>query len=131
MISLRMKMRFTSKKTEPHLSSRGLIRPYLFEETVTGNTYLQRLKITIQRLNYLFDNENEVYFQQERAPPHFRANMRNFLDSSFNHRWIQQRRTATGYPPRFPDLTLLDLYLWEAEEHVVHHKTTNTVGTER
>ena len=41
------------------LSSRGLIEPYFFEETVAGQTYLQILEIMIPLLNDLFDNENE------------------------------------------------------------------------
>ena len=38
------------------LSSRGLIGPYFFEETVTGQTYLQMFEIMIPRLNDLFEN---------------------------------------------------------------------------
>ena len=29
------------------------------------------------------ENENEIYYQQVRAPPHFHANLRNFLDPLF------------------------------------------------
>ena len=66
------------------LSSRGLIRLYIFEETVTGQTYLQMLELMIPRLNDIFENENEVYLQQDGAPPHFHVNVRNFLDRKFN-----------------------------------------------
>ena len=45
------------------LSYRGLIGPYFFEEIVTDQTYLQMLEIIIPRLNFLFENENEAYFQ--------------------------------------------------------------------
>ena len=44
---------------------------FFFEETITGQTYLQMLKIVIPRL---IENKNEVYFQQDRAPPFFEAN---------------------------------------------------------
>ena len=40
------------------LSSRGLIGTYFFEETVTGQTYLQMLEIMIPRLNDFFENGN-------------------------------------------------------------------------
>ena len=60
-------------------SYRGLTGPYFFEETVTGQTYLQMLKIMIPHLNDLFENENEVYFQQDRAPHHSHVYVRNFL----------------------------------------------------
>ena len=64
--------------------SRGLTGPYFFEETVTGQTYLQMLDILIPRLNDLFESESEIYFQQDGAPPHFHVNVRNFLDRTFN-----------------------------------------------
>ena len=47
------------------LSSRGLIGPHVFEETVTSQIYLQMLEIMIPYHNDLFENENEVYFQQD------------------------------------------------------------------
>ena len=45
------------------LSSRGLIGPYFFE--------VQMLEIMIPRLTDPFENENEVYFQQDGVPPYF------------------------------------------------------------
>ena len=66
------------------LSSRGLIEPYFFEETLAGQTYLEMLEITIARLNDLFENENKVYFQQDGASSQFHVNVRNFLDPTFN-----------------------------------------------
>ena len=68
----------------------GLIEPYFFEEIVTGLTYLQ-IEIMIPRLNYLFENENEVYFQQDGTPPHFHVNVRNFLVRKFKQRWTGRR----------------------------------------
>jgi hypothetical protein len=40
------------------LSSRGLIGPYSFEETVMDQTYLQMLKVMIPHPHDLFDNES-------------------------------------------------------------------------
>ena len=62
----------------------------------------------IPGLNDLFENEKEVHFQQDRAPPHFHVNVRNFLDRTFNQIWIGRRGSATEFPPRSPDLTPLD-----------------------
>ena len=87
------------------LSSRGLIGPYFFEETVTCQTYLQMLEIIISRLN-------DVYFQQDGAPPHFHVNVRNFLYHIFNTRWIGWSGSAMEFPPRSSDLSPLDFYLW-------------------
>ena len=81
------------------LSSRGLIGSYFLEEIVTGQTYLQMLEIMISRLNDLFENENEVYFQQHGALPHFHVNVRNFLDHTFNQRCIGRRGSSMEFPP--------------------------------
>ena len=63
----------------------------------------------IPRINDLFENENEVYFQKDGASPHFHVTVRNFLDRTLNQRWIGRRGSAMDFPPRSPDLTLLRL----------------------
>ena len=63
------------------------------------------LEIIISRLNDLFENENEVYFQQDGAPPRFHVNVRNLIDRTFDQRCIGQRESATEFLPRSPDLT--------------------------
>ena len=54
-------------------------------------TYLKMLEIVIPRLNDIFENENEVYFQQDGAPSHFHVNGTNFLARTFNQKWIGRR----------------------------------------
>jgi hypothetical protein len=80
------------------LFCRGLIRPYFFEETFTGQTYLLMLKIVTPDLN-----KTEVYIQQDGAPPHFHVNVRNFLDRTFNQTWIGLKGSAMEFSPRSPD----------------------------
>ena len=79
------------------------------------------LEIMIPQLNDLFENKNEVYVQQDGAPPHFHINVRNFLDHTVNQRWIGRRGSATEFPPRSPDLTPLDYYLWRTEFTIHFH----------
>ena len=67
-----------------------------------------------------FKNENEVYFQQDGTPPHFHVNVRNFLDHTFNQRWIGRRESVTEFPHRSPDLTPLDFYFWGTLENTVY-----------
>ena len=64
----------------------------------TDQTYLQMLEIMIPRLNDLFVNENEVYFQQDGALPHFHVNVRNFLNRTFNQRWIGRKKKCYVVP---------------------------------
>ena len=66
------------------LSSKELIGPHFFKETVIDQTYLQMLKIKIPRLNDFTENKNEVYIQQVGAQYVFHANVRNFIDRTLN-----------------------------------------------
>nr|CAI5850687.1 unnamed protein product [Callosobruchus analis] len=65
------------------LSSRGLIEPFRFEGTVTGDG----------------------------APPHYHRDVRAYLDQNLSGQWIGRRR-PNEFPPRSPDLTPLDFFLW-------------------
>ena len=86
----------------------------------------------IPRLNDLFEKENEIYFQQDWAPSHFHDNVRNFLDRTFNQRWMGRRGSATVFSPQSPDLNPSRfLHLGNFKEHGVRYKTTNTGLTER
>ena len=83
-------------------------------------TYLQMLKLMIPRLNYLFENKNEVYFQKDGTPPYFHANWRNFLYRTLNQRWTGRRGSATDCSLLSPFLTHLDFYLWATLKSTVY-----------
>jgi hypothetical protein len=48
---------------------------------------------------------------KEGAPPDYRLPVRAWLDNRFLGRWIG-RQGPTKWPPRSPDLTSCDLFLW-------------------
>ena len=50
-------------------------------------------------------------FQQDGAPPHWGSHVRRFLDATFPNRWIG-RDGPTPWPPRSPDITPFDFFLW-------------------
>ena len=52
-----------------------------------------------------------MYFQHDGAPPHYTRHVRDYLNESFPNRWLG-RRGPVAWPPRSPDLTPLDYYLW-------------------
>lgn len=89
-----------------------IIGPYFFEESLTGPRYLQFLQeFLLPTLNRLFPNRNDLWFQQDGAPPHYAIAVRNYLNVCFRDRWIG-RRGSIEWPPRSPDLTPLDFFLW-------------------
>uniref|UniRef100_A0A3Q3KZL0 DUF4817 domain-containing protein n=1 Tax=Mastacembelus armatus TaxID=205130 RepID=A0A3Q3KZL0_9TELE len=59
------------------------------------------------------------FFQQDGAPPHYGCQVRAFLDEQFPEKWIG-RRGPVERPPRSPDLTPLDFYLWGHLKAIVY-----------
>jgi hypothetical protein len=87
------------------------IGPFFFffaEKTVTGSSYLDMLRLyAISQLEHLQPN---VFFQQDSAPPHWLLDVRQALNATFPGHWIGHG--PTDWPPRSPDNTPLDFFLW-------------------
>lgn len=96
-----------------------IIGPFFFEENLTGQRYLTFLRNQlIPVLTNIFPNANNpnlpndnIWFQQDGAPPHYAREVRQFLNNCFPGRWIG-RRGFIEWPARSPDLTPLDFFLW-------------------
>ena len=52
-----------------------------------------------------------MMFQQDGAPPHWGSDVRRSLNATSANRWIR-RDGPTPWPPRSPDITPLDFFLW-------------------
>ena len=70
---------------------------------------IQRLLQILQRREDFEDEE--FYFQQDGVPPHYHSDARSFLEEVLLSKWIG-RRSFVEYPPRSPDPTPLDFFLW-------------------
>lgn len=93
-----------------------IIGPFFIEGNLDGPKYLELLKSQIvPAMRQSSANQNipwkEVYFQQDGAPAHFSVAVRNYLNEIFPNRWIG-RNGPIRWPPRSPDLTPLDFFLW-------------------
>ena len=87
-----------------------IIGPFFFNESpTTATVYLDMLEgyVTPQ----LQEFQPWILFQQDGAPPHWGLIVRTFLDEIFPDRWIG-RDSPTQWPPRSPDITPLDYFLW-------------------
>nr|CAI5870216.1 unnamed protein product [Callosobruchus analis] len=103
------------------LSSRGFIGPFRFEGTVTGSNYLTMLADSIfPAIRALYGND-DFYFQQDGAPPHYHRDVRAYLDQNLSGQWIG-RRGKIEFPPRSPDLTPLDFFLWGTVKDEVYKR---------
>lgn len=111
-----------------------ILGPYFFEGTLNGEGYLNFLQFElIPALAVLFPNpqdpdipNNEIWFQQDGAPPHFAIAVRQFLDATFPNRWIG-RRGPIEWPPRSPDITPLDFFLWGYLKSKVYVNRPNNI----
>lgn len=99
-----------------------LIGPFFFaEKTINGIVYLDML------INYCFpqldelENIQQLHFQQDGAPPHFSAFVTDTLNEKFGHRWIG-RQGPICWPPRSPDLTPCDFFLWGYIKNIVYRE---------
>lgn len=61
-------------------------------------------------------NFRQLFFQQDGAPAHYALSVRQLLDREFPGRWMGRgsvRHSApVAWPPRSPDLTPLDFWVW-------------------
>jgi hypothetical protein len=89
------------------MTSQGLIGPFFFDGNVRAENYLAMLT------DFLWPavTRRRLYFQQDGAPAHYAVNVRAWLDLKFKNRWIG-RRGPIEWPPRSPDLTPCDFFLW-------------------
>lgn len=94
-----------------------VVGPFFLPGTLTGEMYLELLETAINpALTEIVENderylENRLIFQQDGAPPHYAHPVRNYLNQEFPERWIG-RRGSIEWPPRSPDLSPLDFFLW-------------------
>jgi hypothetical protein len=80
-------------------------------KTITGIAYLDMLQqFLIPQLDE-DDQERRIHFQQYRAPPHYLGGVCEYLNTRFPGRWIG-RVAQIAWPPRSPDLSPLDFFLW-------------------
>ena len=72
---------------------------------------------------HLHSRENRrQFFQQDGAPPHFSLAAGGLLNHHLPRRWIG-RRGHIEWPPRSPDLTVCDFFLWGAlRDKVYRHR---------
>lgn len=96
-----------------------IIGPF-FIPRLNGETYLNLLQREIQPFlnNLPQDVRRDLYYQLDGAPAHNVA--RGWLEDNFPGRWIGLRSQVHEFPPRSPDLTPLDFYLWGRLKNIVY-----------
>ena len=109
-----------------------LIGPFVLENNLTGHTYEAFLRNELPGL--LEDSplmvRNQMYFQHDGAPPHYSRLVREYLHASFPNRWLG-RLGPVAWPPRSPDLTPLDYYIWGHMKTLVYETKVDSTAALR
>lgn len=88
-----------------------IIGPFIIEGTLNGEKYLELLQEQIiPRIREVAIVDN-VWYQHDGCPSHFVRPVTNLLNETFPNRWIG-RGGAVHWPPRSPDLSPNDFFLW-------------------
>lgn len=104
-----------------------VIGPFFIDGNLNGDNYLALLQNNVvPTLANLYPAQanpqvpaDVIWFQQDGAPPHYRIDVRHYLDLTFPNRWIG-RRGSLEWPARSPDLTPLDFFLWGYVKSMVY-----------
>ncbi|KAJ8952564.1 hypothetical protein NQ318_006930 [Aromia moschata] len=84
-----------------------------FGVTATPLKFLNGTRVRLSN-EYVFPNKMGT-------PAHHAVTVRNWLNSEFNEHWIG-RDDPILWPPRSPDLTILDFYLWGRLKQIVYRE---------
>lgn len=104
-----------------------IIGPIFFDGTLTGERYLFFLQnqtaefLDLLPLAYL----QNLFFQQDGAPPHNSRRVMEYLNNLYGERLIANQGHIR-WPPRSPDLTPLDYYVWGTLKNKVYKTSSNT-----
>ncbi|XP_074603958.1 uncharacterized protein LOC141857363 [Brevipalpus obovatus] len=108
------------------ISGCGVIGPFFFYDTVTGERYQSMLENGFFPEAHRRGLIDEFWFQQDDATPHRTREVKNCIRSRFHDRVIGLGFTSDEgreivWPPHSPDLNPCDFALWGMmKDHVYH-----------
>lgn len=104
-----------------------LVGPYFFEGNLTSERYAHLLENVLPGLleNIPLATRQEMWFQHDGAPAHTANAITDILDRDYPERWIGLRGPVE-WPPRSPDLTPLDFFLWGTLKDRCYHPQPTT-----
>lgn len=115
------------------ISAKSIIGPYFFEEdnetvTVTAPRYGRMINhFFIRRLHQQKISMNRVWFQQDGAKAHTAKSTITLLKQKFGTR-VVSKNASVEWPPRSPDLTAPDFFLWGHLKNEVYREPASSVA---
>ena len=109
------------------MSEHGIIGPFVFNNTVNSQRYREMLNdFFFPRLRALRIPLATTWFQQDGATAHCSNETLQLLQTKFGDRIIS-RRTQQPWPPRSPDLSACDFFLWGYLKSKVYVNAPNSL----
>ncbi|KAE9543730.1 hypothetical protein AGLY_002126 [Aphis glycines] len=108
----------------------SLVGPYFFENNLNGTAYLIFLKNELPLLieDISLDQRLNMIWQHDGAPAHNTLAVRTFLNDIFGDKWIGTQGSTILWPPRSPDMTVLDFYFWGYLKNEVYKEESNNLN---
>lgn len=102
------------------------IGPFELPARLNGANYLEFLRNDLPGLLEDVDLERRrnLIYQQDGAPPHFSRAVRRHLDDTYQRNGWIGRAGPIAWPPRSPDLTPVDFWLWGHVKTLVYASDT-------
>lgn len=106
----------------------GRVYYQFLDDNLTGQRYLNFLETHIQEIleNIPLNEYQGIIWQQDGAPYHNVRRVTEFLNNNFRE-WIGKSGTYQ-WPPRSPDLTPLDFFLWGYLKNKVYYMRVGSVN---
>lgn len=111
------------------ISAHGIIGPYFFNEseTVTSSVYCRMIdEFLVPQLQVFYGHNNRTHFQQDEATPHTARITMSRLREIFPGKLISKYGDIP-WPPRSPDLTACDFFLWGYLKSKVYCNNPRTI----
>lgn len=89
----------------------GIVGPYFFTETINKERYIEMINEFLLPFLRRLRRVRRTWFQQDGATCHTAKETIAVLKKAFGNR-ILSRNTNFAWPPRSPDLTAPDFFLW-------------------
>jgi hypothetical protein len=101
---------------------------HIFQGNLNAEHYIDILNQRLPELLADIPEEDlpSIFFQQDGAPAHNALAVRNYLENRFKNRWIRTFGSVL-WPPRSPDLSILDFFLWGFLKNIIYQNRHNTI----
>lgn len=109
------------------LLNETIIGPFFFEGNMNSMQFLQFLRNEFWNILHELSIQERVnlHFQLDGSPVHNARVVTRWLNANFPNRWIGRGSPLIGWPPRSPDLTPLDFFLWGLIKSKVYRSRPN------